>query len=285
MIGEFLTPMNDFKQLERDGWNARASVYPKYAGRMTSGAAPRLLDAVGARHGTLLLDVCTGPGFVAAAAAERGCVVIGIDISEGMVAEARKRVPAGEFEVGDAEALPFADASFEAVTCAFGVLHLPEPARALAEAFRVLRPGGRYAWTVWCGPERAELSAIAQRAMAEHADMNVPMPPAPPRDLFSSAERAREALERVGFVDVTDAEVPLTFRADSAEAVWEWFDQGTVRTAALLHRQTPEVQARVREAILAGAARYAVDGKLTIPNHAILHAARKPERTRPIQRS
>lgn len=268
--------MQTFKELERDGWNARASVYPKYAGRMTAAAAPRLLDAVGARHATLLLDVCTGPGYVAAAAAERGCVVIGIDISEGMIAEARRRVPAGKFEIGDAEALPFADGSFDAVTCAFGVLHLPEPERAIAEAFRVLRPEGRYAWTVWCGPERAQLSAIAQRAMAEHADMNVPMPPAPPRELFSSATNAREALERAGFLEVTSEEIPLTFEAESADAVWEWFDQGTVRTAALLHRQTPEVQSRIRAAIVEGAARYAIGGKLTIPNHAIMHAGRKP---------
>jgi hypothetical protein len=106
--------------------------------------------------------------------------------------------------------------------------------------------------------------------------MSVPMPPAPPRELFSSEENARAALERAGFVDVVSEELPLTFHADGPDAVWDWFDKGTVRTAALLHRQKPEVQARIKEAILAGAARFASGSGLRIPNHAILHAARKP---------
>src|SRR5208283_343598 len=99
--------------------------------------------------------------------------------------------------------------SFDAVVCGFGVLHLPEPERALGEAFRVLRPGARYAWTVWCGPEKALLSGIAQAAIAAHADLNVPLPPAPPRDQFGDAAAARAALERAGFVDVRSEELPL----------------------------------------------------------------------------
>jgi ubiquinone/menaquinone biosynthesis C-methylase UbiE len=265
-----------FKDLERDGWNARSSVYASFAGRMTGKAAPSILDAVRARGPMRLLDVCTGPGYVAAGAVERGCSAVGVDIAAGMIDEARRRVSGAEFHVGDAEALAFPDASFDAVTSAFGMLHLAEPEKAIAEAFRVLRPGGRYAWTVWCGPERAQLSGIAQEAMSAHADLTVPMPPAPPRELFSSEENARAALERAGFVEVVSEELPLTFHADGIDAVWEWFDKGTVRTAALLHRQTAPVQARIKEAILAGAARFVSGGKLTIPNHAIMHSARKP---------
>ncbi|MGG5890946.1 class I SAM-dependent methyltransferase [Falsiroseomonas sp. HC035] len=77
------------------------------------------------------------------------------------------------------EALDDADARFDAVAGAFGTLHLAEPDRALAEAFRVLRPGGTYAFTVWDGPGRATFFGTGFQAIIAHAGMNVPVPPDP----------------------------------------------------------------------------------------------------------
>src|SRR5262249_56363460 len=102
-----------------------------------------------------VLDVATGPGYVAAAAVRRGASVVAVDFSEAMLAEARRHHPAIDFRSGDAEALPFPDASFDAVVMSFGLLHLARPDQALAEAHRVLRPRGRLAFTVWDRPEQA----------------------------------------------------------------------------------------------------------------------------------
>jgi len=276
--------MTTFKELERTGWHERASLYDGRAGQMTRHAANRLLDAVGASTtlstGSVapmqVLDVCCGPGYSAGEAAARGCIAVGIDLAAGMVEEAQRRFPQATFRVGDAEALELPDASVDAVVCGFGVLHLPEPERALGEAFRVLRPGARYAFAVWCRPDKAQLSGIAQAAIAAYADMNVALPPAPPRDAFSDADYARTVLEGIGFVEVRSEEIPLTFRARSPADVWEWYDRATVRTAALLALQTPAVREQIRGAILAGAARYADGDGITVPNHAIMHVARKP---------
>jgi len=268
--------MTTFKELERTGWHERASLYDGRAGQMTRHAASRLLDAVGAIAPMQVLDVCCGPGYSAGDAAARGCTAVGIDLAAGMVEEAQRRFPGATFRVGDAEALDVADASVDAVVCGFGVLHLPEPERALGEAFRVLRPGARYAFAVWCRSDKAQLSGIAQAAIAAYADMNVPLPPAPPRDAFSDPDFARAALEDIGFVDVRSEEIALTFHAQKPDDVWEWYDRATVRTAALLALQTPAVREQIRGAILAGAARYADGTGITVPNHAIMHVARKP---------
>ncbi len=268
--------MTTFKELERSGWHERAALYDGRAGQMTRHAATILLDAVEAKAPMAVLDVCCGPGYSAGDAAARGCTAAGIDLAAGMVAEAQQRFPGATFRVGDAEALDVPDASVDAVVCGFGVLHLPEPERALAEAFRVLRPGGRYAFAVWCRPDKAQLSGIAQAAIAAYADMSVPLPPAPPREQYSDADFARRTLQALGLRDARSDEIPLTARAPKPADVWEWYDRATVRTAALLALQTPAVREQIRTAILAGAERYAQDGGIVVPNHAIMHVARKP---------
>lgn len=265
-----------FKDMERTGWHERAPSYDQRVGRRTRTVAVRLVEAVGTGPGQCFLDVCCGPGYSAGEAAARGADALGIDIAPAMLEEARRLFPKATFRVGDAEALDVADTSLDAVVCAFGMLHLPKPERAIDEIFRVLRPGGRYAWTVWTSGDTAPLSAIAQQAIKEFGNLDVPLPPAPPRDLFSSERNAHAALKAAGFVDLTSEELEITFRAASLDEVWDWYERGTVRTAALLHLQTPEALERIKAAILAGAARFMGAEGLSAPHNAIMHVARKP---------
>jgi len=115
--------------------------------------------------GARVLDVATGPGYVAARAAARGAAAVGVDIAAAMVSLAARRHPELEFRQGDAEALPFADASFDAVLGNFVMLHLGRPEQAAAEFARVLAPGGRLALTVWDLPQRSRL-ASGRRVLA-----------------------------------------------------------------------------------------------------------------------
>jgi demethylmenaquinone methyltransferase / 2-methoxy-6-polyprenyl-1,4-benzoquinol methylase len=97
------------------------------------------------RPGDRVLDVCCGTGDLAVAAAEAGGHVIGLDFSEPMLERARRKSAEIEWVEGDALALPFGDASFDAVTVGFGVRNLPDIEAGLAELRRVLRPEGRLA--------------------------------------------------------------------------------------------------------------------------------------------
>src|SRR5204862_6545516 len=146
---------NAFHDFERAGWERAAEFYGDAFGVVTVQTGVALLDACGVRSGSRVLDIACGPGFVAAAAAARGADVTGLDFSAAMIAEARQRHPSIAFRDGDAESLPFDAASFDAVVMNFGLLHLARPDTALREARRVLRPGGRYALTVWAPPDRA----------------------------------------------------------------------------------------------------------------------------------
>ena len=94
-----------------------------------------------------MLDVATGSGNAALAAARRGCSVVGLDYVPALLERARKRADAegldGDFIEGDAEALPFDDGSFDVVTSVFGAMFAPDQEQTASELARVTRPGGR----------------------------------------------------------------------------------------------------------------------------------------------
>jgi demethylmenaquinone methyltransferase/2-methoxy-6-polyprenyl-1,4-benzoquinol methylase len=101
------------------------------------------VTALKIQPGERILDVAAGTGTSSKAIARAGADVVALDFSPGMVAEGRKRNPDIEFVEGDAQALPFPAASFDAVTISFGLRNVSNPQVALGEMYRVLKPGGR----------------------------------------------------------------------------------------------------------------------------------------------
>jgi SAM-dependent methyltransferase len=113
-----------------------------------------LCESVPLRAGQRVLDVATGSGNTAMSAARRACDVIGVDFVPALLERARERVHAERlrnitFEVGDTQALPFPDASFDVVLSTFGHMFAPDPDRAAKEMARVAKPGGTVAFIAW----------------------------------------------------------------------------------------------------------------------------------------
>jgi SAM-dependent methyltransferase len=265
-----------FHQFEQNGWEVAAAHYADAFGIVTIQTADALLDAVGVWAGTRLLDVACGPGFVAAAAARRGAAAMGIDFSAAMIADARRRHPEIRFDEGDATALRFDAASFDTVVMNFGMLHLARPDRAIAEAHRVLRPGGRYGFTVWASPDLAVGFGMVLRAIEALGKTSVALPDGPSFFRFSDTDEVRRTLDREGFGDVEVRLLALNWPLSSADALFDAMARGGVRTAAVLRAQTPEVldaiRARVHQEV---ADQYAVDGGFVVPMQAVLASARK----------
>jgi SAM-dependent methyltransferase len=264
-----------FRAFERAGWERIPRAYQEGFGTLTTQAVDPLLDAAGVGPGVRTLDVATGPGYVAGTAARRGASVVGVDFSSAMLAEARRHHPAIDFEAADAAALPFPNASFDAVVMSFGLLHLDRPDRALAEACRVLRAGGRVAFTVWAKPEAAIGFGIVLNAIQRLGRLDVPLPPGPPFFRFSDPDECRRTLLAVGFRAPEVRTVSQVWRLASVDALFEVMRDGTVRTAGLLRAQTPEAQEAIRLAIRDAVRPYQGAGGVELPMPAVLASAVK----------
>jgi SAM-dependent methyltransferase len=267
-----------FDAFEAAGWAGKeVSAYDALAGRVTSRLAEPLLDAVDAGSATRLVDVATGPGYVAAAAAARGADVVGVDLSEGMLEYARERVPEVEFVHGDATALPFGDSFFTAYTAAFVLLHLGAPERAVAEASRVLEPRGRAAMTVWDVPSRARwlgvlLDAVTDVGVEPPADV----PAGPPLFRFADEDEFTGLLAGAGLEDTAIETVDFSLELASADELWEGLIEGTVRVRPLVLAQTPDVQAAIRSRFDELLAEYRAGDGFDVPVAVKLGSGRKP---------
>jgi SAM-dependent methyltransferase len=142
--------LSEAKQGARAMWSGGA--YEVIGERLTSASA-RAVDAVEPGEGDSLLDVACGTGNASIPAARMGAKVTGLDLTPRLLDIARERAAEAGVEVewveGDAEELPFEDASFDAVISVFGAMFAPDQRKAAAELARVLRPGGRLAVASW----------------------------------------------------------------------------------------------------------------------------------------
>ena len=268
-----------FKAFELAAWGDDdvAKAYSSGFMPLTSDAIAPLLDAVEIKRGQWLLDIACGPGITAGVADERGVRTVGIDFSPAMVAIARQLHPALTFAVGDAEDLELPDATFDAAVMNFGLLHLARPEKALAEAARVLRPGGRFAFTVWARPEEAVAFKIVLDAVSAHGDPTVPLPTGPYFFRFSDEAECRKELAAAGFEDVEISVLPLVWRLSSPEALVAAIEEGTARSRGLLLAQKPEALTAIREAVRQSAKAYQRSAtELAIPMPAVLASAEKP---------
>lgn len=179
-----------------------------------------LCEAVDLRSGDNVLDVATGSGNTAISAARRFCNVTGMDLAPESIEHARRRAEAEgmdiAFEVGDAEELPYDDASFDVVLSTIGVMFVPDQEKAASEMLRVCRSGGKIGLANWT-PDGFTGNML--RIVGKH----VPPPPGiKPPSLWGTEERLQELLgEGVSSLETTRRS--YNFRYPSAEHFVEWF--------------------------------------------------------------
>lgn len=260
-----------FKSAEREGWDARAGVYDDFTGQITTRALPTLLAMAETAPGARILDLCCGTGRAAGAAAALGAHADGIDVSAAMVDAARDAFPHVNFDVGDAEAIPRGDSTYDAVIWSFGLMHVGSPDAVFGEMARVLKPGGRVALSHWIGPPESPLFRIVFGTMQRLADLSV-VPPSPPPFALSSETAMSAALERAGFDAVSSLRLPLVFRCPAGGFAGH-FRNFAARAAVILDRQDDAVLREIYASWDSQLDAFVVDRELQVPMPAVAVSA------------
>lgn len=269
--------MSTFREYEQAGWEDAdvCSAYQHRLGPLVAQVIEPMLDAVGVGPSDSVLDVATGGGVVAVAAAVRGAAVVGLDFSAEQVRRAGAAHPEIAFEVGEADALPFGPGSFDVVVSSFGVPHFPDPEAFFREGLRALRPAGRLAFTVWAAPDRSKGFDVLYGAIRRHGSLEVGLPPGPDFFRYADVERSTESLTAAGFEAVTATIVPQTWELRAADDLFDSIVHGTVRAAAVLKRQPADVLARIRDSVRDAMGQYAERDGYRVPMPAVLMTGTK----------
>lgn len=266
-----------FNAFERRGWAENSSeAYDRVFGPITRRVVDDLLDAADVGRQTRLLDLATGPGYVAAAAWARGARVLGVDRSPQMLDRARSAYPQIDFQEEDAEELSLSDASFGAVVANFCLLHVGRPEKMVSELTRVLAPQARTALTVWGPPDRARLFGIVPDSLrAAGAPTPAEIPEGPNFFRFSSDEAFSQLLSSAGLHEVAVRTIEFRHLIPDVEHLWNGMLHGVVRTRALLALQSGETRERIRLEFARLLEPYRAGGGFEIPVCIKLASARK----------
>ena len=255
-----------FRNFEKAIHDKLAESYHDAFSAVTNRAIKPLLKAAHIGDGTRLLDVATGPGTLAAKAAERGARVIGIDIAPAMIALAHALHPHLDFREGSAEELPFVSSSFDAVVSAFGVGHFSRPERVLSEFARVLVPKGRVALSWWDGFGKNRINGMFFEAIKE-LGVTAPsaLPAGPAVDRFSDPDQFSTILRAAGFEVVGIDYISFPYPLKNVDDLWDLALGSFVRVSTVIHAQSADVQQRIRDKVEQMARQYASPNGLQIP--------------------
>jgi len=218
--------------------------------------------------GETILDLATGTGWTSRLVAQRGANVIGVDIARDLIAAAKERAKTEDlniqYELGDAEKLPFADGQFDAVISTCGIMFASRPEAAASELARVTRLGGRVAFTAWL-PD----SNLFKMFLVMKPYMPPPPIPAPP----SPFEWGREARARELLADKFDLRFEQGtsyYREPSAESAWANFSTSYGPTKALAASLDETRRAELRRDFIAFHAGFPTELGICVPRDYLL---------------
>ncbi len=243
-------------------WNSGGPHYDKISETIFD-AIEHCVIRLDPQTGERILDVATGTGWTARRLAARGAQVTGVDLGADLIEAAKDRAAAEQlkidFQIGDAEALPFENKTFDAITSTFGVMFVSKPEAAAMELSRLCKPGGRVGLTTW--PADGTIAGLF-KVMKPY--MAAPASPAPPSPFeWGSRERVQQLLGDsfdLGFETGT-----TTLRVRSGEAAWELFVTGYGPTRALAASLDPQAREDLKRDFIAFHEQFRTDLGVAMP--------------------
>ena len=264
------------RQHSRAAWGAVASGW--YAQREDLWRASRpvgewMVRRLDPQPGDTVLELAAGladTGLMAARLVGESGHVIVTDFTPKMVAAARRRaeelgVQNAEFRVLDAERMGLATESVDGVLCRWAYMLMIDPSEAFAETRRVLRPGGRLAFSVWAARERNPALSLVGGVLESQGHIPPPDPRAPSAFAMAEPGRIRELVAVAGFAEPEIEEVSFRWPFADQDAYWRYVTETSASTSPVLRALAPEEQKAVREQVHEAARPYRSDEGYDFP--------------------
>jgi ubiquinone/menaquinone biosynthesis C-methylase UbiE len=263
---------------QRDTWDRFSDGWKRWDAVVLPWLAPygqAMISRAGLRDDSHVLDIASGtgePGLTAAARVPDGSVTV-TDLSERMLMIARENAARRgltnvEAAVADAGALPFADASFDAVLCRFGFMFFPDIVATTAELVRVAKPGGRIVAAVWGDPAKNPWATTIMRTIGEHVDLPAPEPDSP--SLFRCAPQGfmLAVFSAAGLRDVAEDEVESDLVQGDAEEYWGFMNDAAAPVVAGMAKADEPTRDVIRDAVLETVRRGSSSGEIRLRSNA-----------------
>lgn len=277
------------KQQQREQWGRAAAGWKKHDERFRQVTAPvtqKLLELTGIGPGHRVLDIACGTGQPSIPAAhlvgDTG-FVLATDMAPEMIEVARENAKAEgvtniEFRLIDGEEIDVPAESFDAVTCRWGMMFMPEPLRFLHQAYGALKPGGRIAVSVWGPPERNPFISLPMAVLRKHYQ-GPPLPdPTAPGGIFSFAneKKIEFVLEQAGFqnIHIDPLEMPMAVFDSGAEYL-QYMKDIAGPLASLLNQLSAKARKAAESEVMKAAPQGDANGRVSLNGYTLLASASK----------
>jgi ubiquinone/menaquinone biosynthesis C-methylase UbiE len=274
----------DYRRDSYEAWQAMAPGWEGWRAHLEESLTPVrewLIRELAPRPGDTVLELSAGAGdtgFATAAIVGKRGRLISTDFSPDMVEVARRRgaelgLQNAEYRVIDAERIELDADSVDGVLCQSGYMLMADPAAALSETRRVLRPGGRLALSVWGAPERNPWASIGGRILVERGHIPPPEPRAPGIFSMASEERTRGLLESAGFTAVRTEAVPMRWAFLDIDEYERWVTQVAGAFAMVVRGLSAGEREALKSRLTEAFAPFVSDGGYELPGVALCAVA------------
>jgi ubiquinone/menaquinone biosynthesis C-methylase UbiE len=268
--------LDEYRQQSLESWDRMATgwhAWREYLYEHTRPVREWLVAQLDPRPGETILDIAAGVGDTGFAAAEKlgsDGRLISTDFSQKMVDAASRRgeelgIGNAEFHRLDAEKMDLDDDSVDGAVCRWGYMLMADPASALAETNRVLKPGGRLAFAVWATPDRNMWAATTAIVLVERGHIPPPEPGAPGIFALGDPNRIRELVTAAGFGDPRIEEVPFEFRYEDFDQYWQLINDLAGPIASAIAELPDSDQEAVRKEVEKRMEQFRQDGVYAVP--------------------
>jgi ubiquinone/menaquinone biosynthesis C-methylase UbiE len=248
--------LEQIREQQKESWNKFSSGWKKWDKKTMEFIKPmgdeiiRLLKPNGK---DMVLDIASGtgePGLTIASMLNGGKVML-TDLAENMLAIAKENADARgikniETRVGDVCELPFADNTFDAVSCRFGFMFFPDMLTAAKEMARVLKPGGRIATAVWNGPEKNFWVTVTMGTINKNMELPAPPPGAP--GMFRCAKDGfiSDLFSQAGLKNIVQKEVTGKLNSETADIYWSMMNEVAAPVVAALSKADDATRNKIK---------------------------------------